>query len=179
MLRLVRTTTTLPLVLKLQSSQWFRHNQKRIIFIPFPAGPIVTNLREELPIGLHTPEGAYCKHTRAIDCKQRAYAIELAGEDLEHDQGEAELTQARPNISSFKGSLGCSNLDQFLRSEDDRPGPMESQVVAILGVARLFAVRRIHRMIMLNGSLRKVQVRCSSRMAGIYPPVWGTVPRMV
>lgn len=85
MLRLVRTTTTLPLVRNLLIDQHRPITQDRLKDLPFPTQPVLAHLAEKLSIPLHTPESTNSQHTSAIDGKQRPDAVELGGENLQHD----------------------------------------------------------------------------------------------
>lgn len=57
--------------------------------------------------------------------KDSTDTVELAGEDLQHDEGETELAQTGANIGTFECSLRCSNFHQFLRGEHYRTSAME------------------------------------------------------
>lgn len=78
---------------------------------------VVVHLREELAISLGAAEQADDEDPRAIDGKQRPDTVELGSEDLEHDEGKGELGERRPNIGTFKGSLRCAHLDDFVRGQ--------------------------------------------------------------
>lgn len=76
---------------------------------------ILSHLREKLFVSLLTTEETNYEHTRSIDCKQCTDAVELATEDLEHDEGEGELGQSGANVGAFKGTLGCADFDNLIR----------------------------------------------------------------
>ena len=58
------------------------------------------------------------------------YAVELAGKNLEHDQCEAELAEAGPDVGALEGALGGADFDEFLGGEDHTPGSVETETVA-------------------------------------------------
>lgn len=61
-----------------------------------------------------TTEKADYKHPRSVDRKQSTDTVELATEDLEHDEGKGELGQGGANVGAFEGPLGCSNFDNLI-----------------------------------------------------------------
>lgn len=78
-LKLVRTTTTLPLVRKLilPISVGLTYGNGQV-YSPFPAQTILTNLTKELPIPLHTPKSAHTQDTCTICREKCALAISPA-----------------------------------------------------------------------------------------------------
>jgi hypothetical protein len=74
---------------------------------------VVVDLVEELAITLHLAVHAGEEHAGAIYGEQRADAVELGGEDLQHHQRERELAQCRPNVRAFERPLRRPYLHQL------------------------------------------------------------------
>lgn len=61
---------------------------------------------------------------------QLTNTIKLLRKDFEHDQREAELTQAGPDVGAFEGALGGADLDEFGGGEDHGARAVEAKAVA-------------------------------------------------
>ncbi|KAI9774820.1 MAG: hypothetical protein M1840_000036 [Geoglossum simile] len=59
------------------------------------------------------------RHGRAVERKQRADAVELGREDLEHHQRKAELRDGRADVGALEGALRRPHLDELRRCEAD------------------------------------------------------------
>ena len=59
----------------------------------------------------------------------RTYTIELACEDLEHDQREAELAETGTNVGAFESALSGADFDEFLWREHNAPGSMQAKPI--------------------------------------------------
>lgn len=68
---------------------------------------------KKLLIALLPAEDAYSEHTYAKGGIKGADRVELAREDLEHQQGEAELRERSPHVRPFECPLQCAQLDNF------------------------------------------------------------------
>ena len=69
MLRLVKTTTTFPLVRNLSLLVSAVDMEVVCVSIPFPAQPIIAHFAEELSVALHSSVRTHGQHTSAISCK--------------------------------------------------------------------------------------------------------------
>lgn len=78
--------------------------------VPLPTQPVLAYLAEELPVPLHASEGAHAQDTGAIDGEEGADGVELRGEDLEDDEGEAELGDGGAEVGAFECALRRSDL---------------------------------------------------------------------
>ena len=67
---------------------------------------------EELPIALISSVDGAEHDGSAVHREQRAYCIELGGEDLEDDEGKAELGERGPHVCPLERALRCSDLHQ-------------------------------------------------------------------
>ena len=83
------------------------------------------------------PVRTHGQHPGAVDGKERADAVELAREDLKHDEREGELRERRADVGAFKGALGGADLDELVAGQVDGAGAVETQAVFVLGVAAL------------------------------------------
>ncbi|KKA20504.1 hypothetical protein T310_5492 [Rasamsonia emersonii CBS 393.64] len=95
---------------------------------------VVVDLAEELAVALLAAEQADQEHAGAVDGEQGADAVELGGEDLEHDQGERELGQGGAYVGALEGTLGGAHLDHLVRGEHGRAGAVHAQAVAVGGM---------------------------------------------
>lgn len=91
--------------------------------------PVIPHLGEKLPIALLPAEEAGAQDPRAVRGKERAHAVKLGREDLEHDEGKGELGEGGADVGALKGALGRPHLDQFVVGEDDGDGAVLAQVV--------------------------------------------------
>ena len=81
---------------------------------------ILANLGEELAVSLLSSEETEQENACTVYGEQSADRVEFRCEDLENDQREGELAQRGSNVGTFKGSLGCSNLYEFLIVHQNR-----------------------------------------------------------
>jgi hypothetical protein len=105
-----------------------------------PMQPILSNLAEELFVALLPSEQTRTQNPGPVHGEQRTDTVEFTGEDLENYQSEGELRECRADVGSFKGALCCTNLDEFVRGEDDGAGAVEAEGVVIVWVAALCVV---------------------------------------
>lgn len=110
---------------------------------PSPRPPHPINLTKKLPIPLHPPIQTRKQNPRPVERKQRADGIELGREDLEHDEGEAELPEGGADVGAFEGALGGADFDEFGGGEDDAAGAVEAEAVAVCGVDALVGGRGV------------------------------------
>ncbi len=115
-LRLVRTTTTFPLVRNLTPCQHrcAPSTPHRISsHSPLPTQTILPNLAKELPITLHSPESTGSQDPGPIDSEQSPNGVELRGEDLENDEGEGKLGERGADVGALEGALSGADFDEF------------------------------------------------------------------
>lgn len=75
---------------------------------------VIAHHRKELSIALGAAEQTDDQDTGAVDGEQRTNTVELGGEDFEDDQSKRELGERCPNVGTFKGSLGSTNLNNLI-----------------------------------------------------------------
>ncbi|KAI9652341.1 MAG: hypothetical protein M1831_006888 [Alyxoria varia] len=75
--------------------------------------PSIIFLPEELSSPLLAPHSRDHQNSHTIHSEQRAHRIELAREDLEHDQREGELPERGAHVGPFEGALSGAELDQL------------------------------------------------------------------
>jgi hypothetical protein len=92
--------------------------------------PILADFRKELLVPLLPPEHADEQNAGTVRGKQRADAVELGREDLEHDERKRELAQRRSDVGAFKGALRRADFYQFVAAEDDGLGAVLAEPVA-------------------------------------------------
>lgn len=66
----------------------------------FAVQPILTNLAEELLVALLPSEERCTEYACSVDGEQRTDTVEIAGENLEYDQGKAELAKCCADVCS-------------------------------------------------------------------------------
>lgn len=69
-------------------------------------------LVKKLAIALVAAEDGDQEDGAAVGSKKRADGVELAGEDLEDDQGEGELGEGGAHVGAFKGALGGADFGE-------------------------------------------------------------------
>ena len=94
---------------------------------------VVADRREELAVALLPAQQADGQHAGAVCREQRADAVELGREDLEHDQREAELRQRGPHVRALERPLRRPHLDQLLIRQDDGARAVAAVVVSLRG----------------------------------------------
>ena len=72
--------------------------------------PIIVHLCKELLVALLSAVQTCKEDTGPIDSKERPNAVELRGEDLQHDEGEGELSEGSPDVGTFEGALGRTHF---------------------------------------------------------------------
>jgi len=115
-LRLVKTTTTFPLVRNLALCQHQCAPPTAHALgphSPLPTQTILANLAKELPITLHPSESTGSQNPGAIDSEQSANGVEFRGEDLENDEGKGELGERGADVSALERALGGADFDEF------------------------------------------------------------------
>lgn len=89
---------------------------------------------EELPVALVAAVDGDQQHAGPVQREQGADGVEVGREDLEDDEGEAELGQGGPHVRALEGALRGADLDELVRGEDDGAGAVHPQMeVATLG----------------------------------------------
>jgi len=72
--------------------------------------PIIVHLCKELLVALLSTVQTCKEDTGPVDSKERPNAVELGGEDLQHDEGEGELAEGGPDVGAFEGTLGGAHF---------------------------------------------------------------------
>lgn len=67
---------------------------------------------EELLVALIAAVDGDQQHAGPVQREEGADGVEVGREDLEDDEGEAELRQRRPHVCTLKGSLRGANLNE-------------------------------------------------------------------
>jgi len=71
---------------------------------------ILVHLCEELLVALLATVQTCKEDASAVNCEESPDAVELGGEDLQHDEGEGELAEGGPDVGAFEGALGCADF---------------------------------------------------------------------
>lgn len=117
-----------------------RHAQRRQDHHDVPAGPKAlppqpaldaVGLAEKLPIALMAAQQARAQDAGAVHGEQRADAVELGREDLQHDEREGELAQRGAHVRAFERALQRPDLDELRRREDDGARPLQAQMEVV------------------------------------------------
>ena len=88
--------------------------------------PILANLREELLVALLPTQEAGEQHAGAVYGEEGADAVELAREDLEHDEREAELRERGAHVGAFERALEGAHFDKLVVGEDHGAGAVHA-----------------------------------------------------
>lgn len=86
--------------------------------------PVVVSRAEELLVALIPAIYSAQDDSHPIDGEECADGVELRSEDSEYDQGEAELRESGPHISSLERSLCRPDLNKLLNGQRHRPSTM-------------------------------------------------------
>lgn len=86
---------------------------------------ILAHFAEELLIALLPPEKRSAEHACAIDSEQSPHAIELASEDLEHDERKAELPERGSDVCALY-QISARSYGHYLLRVRTFEGPLSS-----------------------------------------------------